>query len=89
MKRPGSGFSSTLLALPLALCAIALIRALGLGVGVFVALLVANAALGLFGIVGTAMNRRWKPCLIFAAWFCFPMGIGLYLLHLWHTLPDH
>lgn len=78
---------STLIAGILALCAIALIRALGLGVYVFIALLIANAAFAVFGIVRTAMNQRWKPCLIFVAWFCFPLAVGMYFLHLWRTLP--
>ena len=79
--------SSTLVAGSLALCATVLIRIFGLGVYFFIALLVANAGFALFGIVRTARNQRWKPCLVFVAWFFFPLVVGMYLLHLWHTLP--
>ena len=77
---------STLIAGFLALCAIAVIRVFGLGAYVFIAFLVANAGFAFFGIVRTAMMQRWKPCLLFVAWFCVPLTVGMYLLHFWHTL---
>ena len=79
---------TTVVAMTLALVAAVVIQAFGLGVHLFIALLVANAAFGGFGIVRAAMRRRWKPCLVFVAWFLFPLIVGLYLLHLWNTLPD-
>jgi hypothetical protein len=78
---------STLIAGSLALCAVTLIRVFAMGTGVFTAFLVANASFELFGIMRAAIHHRWKPCLLFVAWFCIPLAVGMYLIHLWHTLP--
>ena len=80
--------SGALIAAPVAIGFMVVIRVLGIGLHVFIGMCFVSAALGLFGIARTAMRRRWMGTLFFSAWFSLSVGVALYVIHLWRTLPD-